>query len=90
MERRDPANGDIRETIGSLKARQDAVDARQDALEERLDDMSADLKMLVAAANMGKGAWWLLLKIGGLVAVVWMVFTWAVEHVPVIKRLMGS
>lgn len=47
------------ERIAALEARAAVVDERMMRMERKLDQ-------LIAAANMGKGAWWIILRIGGL------------------------
>lgn len=53
-------------------------DANQD---ERLERIESKLDQLLTAANMGRGAWWLLLKLGGLLALVAAAVAWVWQHV---------
>ena len=46
------------------------VEERVANLADDFDTMNDKLDRLVAAANMGKGAWWLILRIGGLLVVL--------------------
>lgn len=46
-----------------------------------LKDIDAKLDALVAAANMGKGAWWIILRIGGLLVVVGGAIGWVIDKV---------
>jgi hypothetical protein len=38
--------------------------------DRKLDKIEAKVDQLLAAANMGKGAWWLLLRIGAALVVI--------------------
>lgn len=49
-------------------------------LSRALADMNGKLDQLVAAANMGKGAWWLLLRLGGVLVVLAGAAAWALDH----------
>lgn len=74
--------------IGRLQGRQDATDKRLDDLEEsmdkRLTNIEKYLQEIRDAANMGKGAWWLLLKIGAVLMAVVGFFTWLLD------KMMGK
>jgi hypothetical protein len=50
------------------------------ALDERLDRIEIKLDMLVAAAAMGKGAFWLLTKLGGVLVLGAGAIGWAADH----------
>jgi hypothetical protein len=54
-------------------------------LSRSLGEMNRKLDQLVAAANMGKGAWWLLLRLGGVLVVVAGAAGWALDHLGRIK-----
>lgn len=56
-----------------------ALEARVTVLEQVIHDMSRDLKMLIAAANMGRGAWWVLIKFGALLMLLVPAFAWIYE-----------
>lgn len=60
--------------IGALKA--DMVN-----LKDRMEGMDNKLDQLVEAANMGKGAWWLSVKIGGFIVTVIAGLAWLWQHV---------
>lgn len=47
-----------------------------------VSEMKADLKKLVQAANMGQGAWWATVKIGGLVVTIMMAGAYLLDHLP--------
>ena len=49
------------------------------AFDDRLDRIEAKLDKLVLAAAMGKGAFWILMKMGVLVMVAGAV-AWAADH----------
>ena len=48
--------------------------------EQWLGGMDRKLDQLIAAANMGKGAWWLFIKIGGAAVMVVGAVSWVAEH----------
>jgi hypothetical protein len=51
------------ERIARLETLNEAQETRLKRMEEKLDQ-------LIAAANMGRGAWWMLLKVGGILTVL--------------------
>lgn len=59
--------------IGALKA--DMLN-----LKDRMEGMDNKLDQLVEAANMGKGAWWLSVKIGGFIVTVLAGLAWLWQH----------
>lgn len=74
--------------IGRLQARQDATDERLDKLEENMDKRLTNIEKYVQeirdAANMGRGAWWLLLKIGAVMMAIVGAVTWFLD------KMMGK
>jgi hypothetical protein len=50
------------------------------AFDERLDRIETKLDKLVLAAAMGKGAFWLLMKLGGMLVMVAGAVAWAADH----------
>ena len=48
--------------------------------QEWLRSMDHKLDELIAAANMGKGAWWFMMKIGGLIIVLGAGMAWLADH----------
>lgn len=58
-----------------------ALEARMNGTDAWLKDIDAKLDALVAAANMGKGAWWIILRIGGLLVVVGGAIGWVIDKV---------
>jgi hypothetical protein len=54
-------------------------------LSRSLGEMNRKLDQLIAAVNMGKGAWWLLLRLGGVLVVLAGATGWALEHLGWIK-----
>jgi len=63
------------ERIAKLETRQEGTDAW-------LKEIDAKLDQLIAAANMGRGAWWALLKIGGLLLLLVGAAAWIWERWP--------
>jgi hypothetical protein len=59
--------------IGALETSVEALTAQNAAMAKKLDD-------LLAAANMGRGAWWLLMKIGGALIVLGTALAWMLER----------
>lgn len=43
-----------------------ALDARMDNVERSVEKIDGNVEQLTEAANMGRGAWWAALKIGGV------------------------
>ena len=62
----------IEERIARLETRADATEKWLSSIDQKVDQ-------LVAAANMGKGAWWLMLRIGGALVVLGGVVGWLVN-----------
>lgn len=60
--------------IGALKA-------EVANMKGRLEEMDAKLDQLVEAANMGKGAWWLSVKAGGIIVTALAGLAWLWQHV---------
>lgn len=51
-------------------------------LKEDLAEANRKLDQLVRAANMGQGAWWASVKIGGLVVMTMGAIGWVIDHLP--------
>ena len=47
--------------------------------------MARKLDQLIAATNMGKGAWWIVIKIGGLVVVGLGALSRAIDHLGIAR-----
>lgn len=71
--------------LGRLEGRLDefieARVARDKRTDERFDRLEAKVQSLLDAANMGKGAWWLSVKIGGLIMTVIAAATYLVDKI---------
>lgn len=63
--------------IGALKAEVAHVKGR-------LEDMDGKLDQIIAAANMGKGAWLVAVKAGGIIATIGAGAAWIWQHVQAI------
>jgi hypothetical protein len=50
-----------------------------------LGGMDRKLDQLIAAANMGKGAWWIVIKIGGLVVLSLGALGWVLDHLGIAR-----
>lgn len=62
------------ERIATLEARMSGTDAWLKDIDTKLDE-------LIAAANMGKGAWWIILRIGGVLVVLGGAIGWVIDKV---------
>jgi len=71
--------------LGRLEGRLDefieARVARDKRTDERFDRLEAKVQSLLDAANMGKGAWWMSVKIGGLIMTVIAAVTYLVDKI---------
>lgn len=71
--------------LGRLEGRLDefieARMARDKRTDERFDRLEAKVQSLLDAANMGKGAWWMSVKIGGLIMTVIAAVTYLVDKI---------
>ena len=56
-----------------------AVETRVETIQIWLKSIDHKLDELVAAANMGRGAWWIIMKIGGLLVVCGAGIAWLVD-----------
>jgi hypothetical protein len=63
--------------IGALKAEVAHVKGR-------LEDMDGKLDQIIAAANMGRGAWLVAVKAGGIIATIAAGAAWIWQHVQAI------
>ena len=55
-------------------------------LKEQIASANEKLDRLIAAANMGQGAWWASVKIGGLLVMAVGAAAWVFEHVAKLWR----
>ena len=56
------------------------VEERVANISGELTDISEKLDRLIAAANMGKGAWWAVLRLGGFLVVLGSALGWLSQH----------
>ena len=56
------------------------LEERVRGLDETMTGMDEKLDQLIAAANMGRGAWWMILRLGGLMVVMGGAVGWAADH----------
>ena len=54
-----------------------ALDARMDNVERDLTEIDGNVEKLTEAANMGKGAWWAAVKLGGFCVLFLGALAWA-------------
>ena len=62
-----------------------ALEEWKRSTEAWLGGMDRKLDQLIAAANMGKGAWWIVIKIGGLVVLGLGALGWALDHLGIAR-----
>lgn len=77
----DEVNRDLGRLEGRLEELIQTRAAHDKATDERFDRLEAKVQMLLDAANMGKGAWWLLLKIGGVMTALVALVSWVIDKV---------
>jgi hypothetical protein len=56
------------------------VEERVANISDDLADISEKLDRLIAAANMGKGAWLAVLRLGGVLVVLGGAIGWVTDH----------
>ena len=70
--------------IGRLEAEVENIKTGHASFEtdvkQRLTVMEAQLQQILDAANMGKGAWWLLLKLGAALTAVAAAVSWILRE----------
>jgi len=54
---------------------------RDKRLDARLAKLESSVGQILDAANMGKGAWWLVLRVGAIMAAFAAAFWWLVDKV---------
>lgn len=54
---------------------------RDRRLDTRLSKLEENVQAILDAANMGRGAWWLFLKVGAVLAALASTFWWLVDKV---------
>lgn len=59
-----------------------ALEARVCHLEESQETILGKLDKLLEAAAMGRGAWWAILKVGGVLAAMIAAAAWVYDHWP--------
>lgn len=67
--------GEVDRDIGALAARMDILETRMSGVEDKLGQ-------LLSAAAMGRGAWWLLLRLGGLLVLLASGAAWIWDRRP--------
>lgn len=76
---------EVNRDLGRLEGRLDefieARVARDKRTDERFDRLEAKVQSLLDAANMGKGAWWMSVKIGGLIMTVMAAVAYLVDKI---------
>lgn len=75
----DEVNRDLGRLEGRLEELIQTRAAHDKQTDERFDRLEAKVQLLLDAANMGKGAWWLLLKVGGVMTAFVAMLSWAFD-----------
>lgn len=65
----------LEERIARLEARTDGIDAWLKSIDEKVD-------RLLTAADMGRGAWWAILRVGGVVLLIVTAAGWLFDRLP--------
>ena len=79
---------DILRRVGQLEG---ARVERDKAVDDRLDRMEGKIDKLVAVTDMGKGAWWMVVKLGAIAAGIGAAGAWIWDRLPdgLKKTLIG-
>ena len=56
------------------------LEAHHEHLAQQVEVMDAKLDRLLRAAAMGQGAWWAMLKIGGVLTLAFGALAWAADR----------
>lgn len=76
--------------IGRLQGRMESHEKRLDDFEgrvdKRLESIEGKVQQILDAANMGKGAWWLVLKIGAALSALTAAGLWVYDHLRMVFR----
>ena len=72
----------LRQSISHQESSRDfgALEARVSHLEDSQETILGKLDKLLDAAAMGRGAWWMILKMGGILAALAAGGAWAYDH----------
>lgn len=74
-----PARG-ISWKLEELGARAAIAEERDRVADERMDRLEKKIDQMLQAAAMGKGAWWAITKLGGILVMLIMAGGWAADH----------
>jgi tetrahydromethanopterin S-methyltransferase subunit B len=66
----EPTISDVMKEIGKVEGAIEALHRRLDRQAIEMEHLRADVDKLSGVANMGRGALWMALKFGGLIALV--------------------
>lgn len=67
-----------RDRLARLETHYEHLTGKVDVIDEKVDQ-------LLKAAAMGQGAWWALLKVGGVLSIVASAAVWVYNHLPGVK-----
>lgn len=57
-----------------------------DRVSDKVDGLGDKVDALLKAAHMGQGAWWLLLRIGAVLAALIAAAAWLIDKIPLPHR----
>jgi len=72
---------DERDRLTRLESSVEQLKKNDEHLEARIERMDGKLDRLLTAAAMGKGAWWMIMKVGGVLTLIVGVAVWLYERV---------
>lgn len=58
------------------------VETKLESMDDWLRTIATDVGDIKKAAHMGSGAWWLLLRIGAVLAAIAAAFAWVFDRLP--------
>lgn len=74
------------ERLVRLEIQQEHMKASLDEIKAGKAETDAKLDQLLAAAAMGQGAWWLLIKLGSVGVALATAGAWLYEHIPGVTK----
>jgi hypothetical protein len=66
--------------LEAVERRQAIAEERDRVADERMGRIEAKLDKLLALASMGKGAFWIVTRVGGVISFLAVAFFWAADH----------
>lgn len=66
------------------------IENAEKQLFDRMSSLESKLQQLLDAANMGRGAWWLFLKIGGIIVIIGSGLVWLTDKLDKFTHIGGK